>query len=297
MNFGWIKLFNDPPQSPQMQSVLLRIDVTAATTLTDLQADLAAKLPFAQYVAAWEIGNEPNIDAEYGWGAPPNALAYKPLLCAAYAQIKAADPDAIVVSAGLAPTGRVSGNFNGHPGHDGLKQDDRQFLIKLLDSGGGACLDVVGYHPYGYSADYDAVPDVTSADPTQNCLQGFCFRGAEKIYEIMQQKGLGDQEVVGHRIRLDHTTARSLPERSDVGRARLADCVRIPNRPPIWRGRINTPTRTGRGWARCSFSTWTSTRTPLCRNASRCVTTASSIGRPTQRLLMCPKIPLPFPAN
>ena len=195
MNFGWIKLFNDPPQSPQMQSVLLRLDVTAATTITGLQTDLAAQLPFAQYVDAWEIGNEPNIDAEYGWGAPPDALAYKALLCAAYSQIKAADPHAIVVSAGLAPTGRVTGDYNGHPGHDGLKQDDRQFLIELLDNGGGACLDVVGYHPYGYSADYAAAPDVASGDPAQNCDQGFCFRGSEKIYEIMQQKGIGDKKL------------------------------------------------------------------------------------------------------
>ena len=70
------------------------------------------------------------------------------------------------MSAGLAPTGRVTGDHNGHPGHDGSKQDDRQFLIELLDNGGGACLDAVGYHPYGFSADYDAVPDVISDDPT-----------------------------------------------------------------------------------------------------------------------------------
>ncbi len=195
MNFGWIKLFNDPPQSPQAQPVLLRVDVTATTMLTDFQADLANKLAFAQYVDAWEIGNEPNIDAAYGWAAPPDALAYKTLLCAAYNQIKAADPNAIVVSAGLAPTGRVAGNDNGHPGNDKSKQDERQFLAELLDNGGGACLDVVGYHPYGYSADYDVAPDVVSADPPQNCTQGFCFRGAEKIYEIMQQKGIGDKKV------------------------------------------------------------------------------------------------------
>ncbi len=195
MNFGWIKLFNDAPQGPQSQSVLLRIDVSATTTLANLQADLANELAYAQYVDAWEIGNEPNIDANYGWGAAPDAIAYKTLLCAAYNQIKAADPRAIVVSAGLAPTGRVIGNYNGHPGNDGSKQDERQFLSELLDNGGGACLDVVGYHPYGYSADYNAAPDIASSDPTQNCDQGFCFRGAEKIYEIMQQKGIGDKKL------------------------------------------------------------------------------------------------------
>lgn len=195
MGFGWIKFFNDPPLSTQSQSVLLRIEVTTTTTIADLQTELAYKLPYAQYVDAWEIGNEPNINANYGWGAAPDALAYKTLLCAAYSQIKAADPHAIVVSAGLAPTGRVTGNYNGHPGHDGLKQDDREFLSELLDNGGGVCLDVVGYHPYGFSADYDAAPDEVSGDPTQNCDQGFCFRGAEKIYELMQQNDIGDKKM------------------------------------------------------------------------------------------------------
>ena len=194
MNFNWIKIF-DAPSVQLPQYVLLRVDVTAGTTLADLQADIAAKLTSKDYIQAWEIGNEPNIDANYGWNAPPDALAYKDKLCAAYAQIKAADPYAIIVSAGLAPTGRITGDYNGHPGHNGSAQDDRQFLIELLDNGGGACLDVVGYHPYGYSADYDAAPDVTSADPTQNCPNGFCFRGAEKIYEIMEQKGIGDKRL------------------------------------------------------------------------------------------------------
>jgi hypothetical protein len=194
MGFNWIKIFEVPPQ-PLPQYVLLRVNVTAATTLTNLHNDLAAKLAYHANIRAWEIGNEPNIDASYGWGAPPDAVTYKTMLCAAYAQIKAVDPDAIVVSAGLAPTGRVTGSYGGHPGHNGSAQDDRQFLIELLDSGGGACLDVVGYHPYGYSADYDVAPDVISTDPAQNCANGFCFRGAEKIYEIMQQKGLGDKRV------------------------------------------------------------------------------------------------------
>lgn len=194
MGFNWIKVF-EAPQTPLPQYVLLRVEVTAATTLTDLQNDIAAKLAFSSNIQAWEIGNEPNIDASYGWGAPPDAAAYKTMLCAAYAQIKAADPYAIVVSAGLAPTGRIAGNYGGHPGHNGSAQDDRQYLIELLDNGGGACLDAVGYHPYGYSADYDAAPDVASADPTQNCANGFCFRSAEKIYQIMQQQGLGGKRL------------------------------------------------------------------------------------------------------
>ncbi len=197
MGFNWIKIFD--VANPQ-QLVLLRVDVTASTTPSALHDDIAAKLGSGSTINAWEIGNEPNIDASYGWAAPPDALAYKDKLCAAYTQIKAAAPNAIVVSAGLAPTGRITGNYNGHPGNNGQAQDDRQFLDELLKNGGGACLDAVGYHPYGYLADYDVAPDVVNpgVDPQTDpraCPNGFCFRGAEKIYQIMQDRGLGGKKV------------------------------------------------------------------------------------------------------
>ena len=194
MGFNWIKVF-DAPSTPLPILVLLRVDVTAQTSMNDLLADLEAKLAYKDNVAAWEIGNEPNLDASYGWAAAPNAVDYTRLLCAAYTRLKQADPGAIVVSAGLAPTGRVTGDWNGHPGHNGLYQDEREYLKELFEAGGGACLDAVGYHPYGYSADYNAAPDVASTDSTQNCANGFCFRGAEKIYEIMQARGAGDKKL------------------------------------------------------------------------------------------------------
>jgi hypothetical protein len=181
------------------QSVLLRVDVTTTTTIPDLLLDIDNKLNYLNNhglsVQAWEIGNEPNISAQYGWAATPDPIAYKDRLCAAYAHLKAAKPDAIVVSAGLAPTGRVA-TVSPHPdGNDGLKQDERKYLQQMLAAGGKACLDVVGYHPYGFSADYNADPDMVSNDPAQNCDQGFCFRGAEKIYEIMQDNKIGDKKV------------------------------------------------------------------------------------------------------
>jgi len=101
-----------------------------------------------------------------------------------------------VVSAGLAPTGRVPETWQGHPGHNGRFQDERAFLQEFLDEGGGQCFDVLGYHPYGYSADYDAEPDVYDPDnPTKNCVNGFCFRGAEKIYDILVNNGLGARQI------------------------------------------------------------------------------------------------------
>ncbi len=197
MGFNWIKVFN-PPGSRLPVQVLLRVDAHAADmgNLAGYGAWLhALALEQAGFVDAYEIGNEPNLDAAYGWAAPPNAADYAALLCVAYANIKSADPQAKVISAGLAPTGRVQGNWNGHPGHNGLYQDEREFFLEFLAAGGGNCLDGVGYHPYGFSADFDAVPDLPSADPTQNCANGFCFRGTEKLYELMAANGLGHKSV------------------------------------------------------------------------------------------------------
>ncbi len=209
MGFDWKKGFpgENVTVYPAQMKILFRLSAKASD-LADVAAfgaDISAAIldnNNGDHIDAYEIGNEVNIDnPDYGWGSVPvNAEDYKVLLCEAYTRIKQTDPTAIVVSAGLAPTGRVQGTWqdsNGHihNGHNGHFQDDREFLKELFDAGGGACLDAVGYHPYGFSADYDAEPDVASADPTRNCDQGLCFRGAEKIYEIMQQKGLGDKKV------------------------------------------------------------------------------------------------------
>ncbi|MFQ5398586.1 MAG: hypothetical protein ACE5E7_03215 [Anaerolineae bacterium] len=202
IGFDWMKVFAGPGTRLPL-NILVRIDANAShmgnlTAFGDSVSQLAQSQ--GAFIEAYEIGNEPNLDATYGWGygstnVPPNAADYAALLCTAYARIKAIDPTAVVVSAGLAPTGRVSGNWQGHPGHNGLYQDEREFLKEFFAAGGGNCLDGVGYHPYGFSADFDAPPDIWSADPAHNCTNGFCFRGAEKIYALMQTYGLGSKTV------------------------------------------------------------------------------------------------------
>jgi hypothetical protein len=197
MGFNWMKVFNGPGSRLPV-NILLRVDANAGH-LGNLSAfgDFVGQLAQEQkgFVDAYEIGNEPNLDASYGWTISPNAADYATLLCQAYTNIKAVDPNAIIVSAGLAPTGRVQGNWNGHPGHNSLFQDEREFFKEFIAAGGGNCLDSVGYHPYGFSADYDAEPDIPSGDSTQNCANGFCFRGVEKIYELMLANGLGEKTL------------------------------------------------------------------------------------------------------
>jgi hypothetical protein len=197
LGFDWIKIFSPLGTSLPLH-VLMRVEANAGN-LADLTAFGNSVNQLASVnkglIHAYEIGNEVNLDANYGWNAPPSPTDYKNLLCTAYTNIKAADPKATVVSAGLAPVGRVL-TVPGNPdGSNGQFQDERKYLQQLIAAGGGNCLDAVGLHPYGFSADYNAAPDVVSSDPTQNCDQGLCFRTAEKFYDVMQANGLGNKQV------------------------------------------------------------------------------------------------------
>jgi len=91
-------------------------------------------------VAAYVIWNEPNLSAEWG-GQPPDPTGYVQFLCAAQATIRAADPEALVVSAGLAPTNQA----------DDSALDDRLYLQAMYQAGGAPCFDVMGAHPYGFA--------------------------------------------------------------------------------------------------------------------------------------------------
>lgn len=91
-------------------------------------------------IRAYIIWNEPNLAIEWG-GQPPDPVAYVEMLKLAYARIKEADPDALVVSAGLAPTNDQSDEA----------LDDRVYLQAMYDAGAKDCFDVLGAHVYGFA--------------------------------------------------------------------------------------------------------------------------------------------------
>jgi len=190
MGFDWTKVFGSPGTRLPYR-VLRRVDVHAST-LSQLstwgdQLENEARNQ-ADWIEAWEIGNEPNLDAPYGWAAPPNAADYTRVLCEAYRRIKRADPTAIVVSAGLAPTGRVPFTWNGHQGYcapgvgwcPGYYQDEREFLREMLRAGAANCFDALGFHPYGFAAPATAAPGSPECGSND-----FCFRTVEVIRQIM----------------------------------------------------------------------------------------------------------------
>ena len=86
------------------------------------------------------VRNEPNLAKEWG-GRRPDPAAYTELLRRAYKAIKAADPEATVVSAGLASTNH----------QDAEAMDDRVFLEAMYQAGAGVYFDALGAHPYGFA--------------------------------------------------------------------------------------------------------------------------------------------------
>jgi photosystem II stability/assembly factor-like uncharacterized protein len=121
--------------------------VKAPADARDPIIDLPAYLNFVEAVAqryrgriqAYVIWNEPNLALE--WGAPPDPEAYARLLRSSYLSVKQADPSALVVSAGLAPTNEQSERA----------MDDRVFLQRMYKADVRPLFDALGAHPYGFA--------------------------------------------------------------------------------------------------------------------------------------------------
>lgn len=85
----------------------------------------------------WEIWNEPN---NYNFWAPKtDCNAYTSLLKVAYPAIKAADPNAVVITGGLAPESTYGANTS-----------PTDFLSCIYSDGGKNYFDAVGDHPYTF---------------------------------------------------------------------------------------------------------------------------------------------------
>jgi polysaccharide biosynthesis protein PslG len=99
-------------------------------------------------VQAYEIWHEPNLRREWNSLTQPiSATSYIEMLRTAHGTIKEIDPAAIVISAGLAPTG-----FN-----DGINAiDDRIYLQAMYAAGLAEVSDAVGAHPGGWANPPDA---------------------------------------------------------------------------------------------------------------------------------------------
>lgn len=190
LGFEWLKLWEEYDSIPTTRypyQVLFLIDCTQRSG--DLNEWGGAVETIARdgrgLIEAYEICNEPN---RRGWlnndasPFPPDPGLYVQMLQVAYERIKAVDPAAIVVSAGLAPVGRIEDTCNGWNGNDCDAMDEREYARQMFLLGAGGYFDAFGYHPYGFAA-------APETDPA-SVLNGFAFRGAEVMHDLMEQHGL-----------------------------------------------------------------------------------------------------------
>lgn len=187
-NFRWI----DPDNvvtalGDQQVKILLRVHGTpgwarpAESSFTQPPDDVtdfanfmtALAVRYKGKVAAYEIWNEPNLTYEWGNGEPEPAR-YTEMLKAAYSAVKAVDPNALIITGGLATTGDGSATAAG----------DLTFLQAMYTAGAQGYFDAVGSHPYTFGHAPDEV------DPW-----GLSLSRVQEQHQVMLENGDGDTPI------------------------------------------------------------------------------------------------------
>lgn len=135
-------------------------------------------------IKAYQVWNEPNLAREWG-GQPPNPAEYVELLKHCYRGIKRGDPQAIVISAGLAPTG------TGLP----VALPDDEFLRGMYEAGAADYFDMLGLNAPGYAAPPQTPPEETDNNPDYGGFRWNAFRHVEDMRAIMLEYGDGQKQV------------------------------------------------------------------------------------------------------
>lgn len=144
-------------------------------------------------IRAYEIWSEPNLAHQWG-RRTPNPEEYTALLRVAYVYIKDADPEAIVISAGMAPTSRW----------DTVTVPDDEFIRRMYVTGARPYFDVLGAYSPGYRASPETDPGVVARDPALNNndpspdesrRRMYCFRRVEDLRQIMVENGDADKQI------------------------------------------------------------------------------------------------------
>lgn len=139
-------------------------------------------------IQAYQIWNEPNLAREWG-GNPPNPAQYTEFLRKAYSAIKSANPNAIVISAGMAPTGD----------NNAIAMPDDIYYEGMYQAMGGnsaGYFDKLGVHGAGFAAPPDLDPATAASDQRYGGYRFFAFRHVEDIREIMVRNGDADKQIV-----------------------------------------------------------------------------------------------------
>lgn len=131
-------------------------------------------------IVGYQIWNEPNLNREWGYYSP-NPSAFVKLLAACAEAIREADPDAIIISAGLAPTETRDSSVMPH----------LEFLWKMYAAGASPYFDVLGVHAPGYrSAPEDDPFNLPTGDHAW-----MSFRHVEYMRAVMVANGDAAKQI------------------------------------------------------------------------------------------------------
>ena len=135
-------------------------------------------------VDAYQIWNEPNLAREWG-GQSPDPAKYVEMLKLAYSAIKSVDPGAIVITAGLTPTGTQPPEA----------MPDDVYLRAMYQAGMKGYYDMLGLHAAGFLAPPEMDPAEVAANEAYGGERFFCFRHVEDMRAIMVENGDADSQV------------------------------------------------------------------------------------------------------
>jgi hypothetical protein len=184
LGFTWVQTFLPPTVKLEPFKVLYRVTLGKAVSGKPEDIEQFAEVvegvarQNGEFIDAYSVGNEVNLSREWGVGQPDPVL-YARLLAIAYARIKTYDSTAIVVSAGIAPTGGDG------PG----SVDDLAYARAMLSAGAGNAMDAYGFHPYGFAYE----PEKDPAEGTDH--NGLTFRRAELHRQLMDEFGLSNKPM------------------------------------------------------------------------------------------------------
>lgn len=133
-----IARLDKPPSWATFESTTFSAPPNRLQDYGDFVAQVATR--YRGRIAAYIVWNEPNLAREWGDRAL-DPSGYVALLQTASARLRAADSNALIVSAGLAPTND----------HTVQAMDDRDFLRAMYVAGARGAFDVLAAHPYAFA--------------------------------------------------------------------------------------------------------------------------------------------------
>jgi hypothetical protein len=211
-------------------------------------------------VAAYELWNEANLQREWN-GAPLSAASLVELVRAGAAGVRAADPEAILISGAPATTGI----------NDGIVAiDDRQYLGQMVAAGVAGVVDAVGAHPYGWANPPDSSAYTgTPATSSHNDHPSFYFADTLADYrQILDGAGHGQTPIWvtefgwGSYDGLESQPPAGLEYMAEVNETQQAIYTRrafeiaqdLPNVGPLILWNLNFGPTFGAGYAESSYS-------------------------------------------